>query len=38
MACGDSQGYVTILAVDQELVQPKQDDFDKMIDLVQQYR
>ena len=36
MAVGDSQGYVTILAVDQELAVPKQDDFDKILDLLQQ--
>ena len=34
IAVGDSQGYVTILAVDQELAVPKPDDFDKILDLV----
>ena len=34
MAVGDSQGQVTVLAVDQELAVPKPDDFDKILDLV----
>lgn len=34
IAVGDSQGHVTILSCDQELYQPKQDDFDKVLDLV----
>lgn len=36
IAVGDSQGYVTMLAIDQELAQPKPDDFQKVLDLVQQ--
>ncbi len=35
IAVGDSQGYVTILACDQELYSAKSDDFDKIVDLVQ---
>lgn len=38
MAVGDSAGYVTVLGVDQELSVPKPDDFDKILDLVQQNR
>ena len=36
IAVGDSQGQVTLLTCDQEIYAPKQDDFDKIVDLVQQ--
>ena len=34
LAVGDSQGYITMLNCDQELYQPKPDDFQKVVDLV----
>mmetsp|Transcript_37121 Transcript_37121/g.48796 ORF Transcript_37121/g.48796 Transcript_37121/m.48796 type:complete len:133 (+) Transcript_37121:1536-1934(+) len=34
LAVGDSQGFITMLACDQELYQPKPDDFQKIVDLV----
>ena len=35
LATGDSQGYVSILQVDNDLCTPKPDDFDKIAELVQ---
>ena len=34
LAVGDSQGYITLLACDQELYQPKPEDFQKVVDMV----
>ena len=34
LAVGDSQGYVTVIACDKELYEPKPDDFQKIVDLV----
>ena len=35
IAVGDSQGFVTMLQVDQDLCQPQPDDFEKIQNLIQ---
>ena len=36
IAVGDAQGFITMLQVDQDLVQPQPEDFDKIQTLIQQ--